>query len=181
MATTSDTTTTATTAAASETTTATTTDVDTAAAVLADFAGEIASLRSSYEDAAGAASADGNGKLQGPLAASSVLGKLKIIHKAISSLSASPTLKSIQLHSDMAELATMYLPEDTKKVLEDSNCSSEVGLQLVVRDLTQLPSLAKKLFKAREESCVAVARSCRTFSSPSSLCRFSILLYPCAV
>lgn len=162
---TSDTTTATTTAD----TTTTTMDAEAAATVLSDFAGEVASLRSSC-DAAAAPAAEG----QGPLAPSSVLGKLKIIRKAVGSLNASPTLKSIQLLSDLAELALLYLPEDTKKVLEDSHCSSEVALELVVRNLTQLPSLAKKLYKVRHDSFdryptagfSLLSSSCRCRSTP---------------
>lgn len=123
---------------AADTTTTTeataTTAVD-AIQVLTDFSEVVASLKTSCE-------AD-----MTTAALSSVMGKLKIMGDAVAALDASPTLKSMQLRSDMAELALLCLPPDTEDVLLGNGCSSDLALELVCRNLTKLPALAKTLYK----------------------------------
>ncbi|CAB1101354.1 unnamed protein product [Ectocarpus sp. CCAP 1310/34] len=122
---------------AADTTTTTdtrTTTVD-ATQVLSDFSEVVASLKASCQ-------ADVTTS-----ALSSVMGKLKIMANAVAALDASPSLKSMQLGSDMAELALLCLPPDTKDVLLSSGCSSDLALELVCRNLTKLPALAKTLYK----------------------------------
>lgn len=79
---------------------------------------------------------------------SAVIGKLKALDKAMVTLKTSPTLESINLMSDMDNLAMNSLPEDTRKVLQEAESGSDVAMELVRRNLTQLPTLAKMLFKA---------------------------------
>lgn len=76
----------------------------------------------------------------------SVIGKLKTLDKAIAALEVSPTFESIQLVSAMADLAMACLPEDTRTILENSESGSDVAMELVRRNLTQLPTLAKVLY-----------------------------------
>lgn len=82
----------------------------------------------------------------------SVIGKLKIIDKAIATLDPAPSIEDIQLRSDMAELALMALPEDTRHALEVSQSGSDVAMELVRRNSTQLPILAKILYTATPEA-----------------------------
>ncbi|CAM9343925.1 unnamed protein product, partial [Scytosiphon promiscuus] len=77
-----------------------------------------------------------------------VVGSLKILQKACQALDAPPTPQSIELTSKMAGLALTYLPEDTRDVLRASECGSDVAMELVCRNLTQLPVLAKRLYQA---------------------------------
>lgn len=76
-----------------------------------------------------------------------VIGNLKIMYRAFQDLGALPTLQSAQLCSEMASLALTYLPEDTRNALRRSECGSDVAMELVCRNLTQLPVLAKKLYQ----------------------------------
>ena len=85
----------------------------------------------------------------------SVIGKLKLMDKAIIALGAPPTLQSIQLVSDMAELARETLPEDTRKALDAVESGNDVALELVRRNLTQLPALAKTLYEATPDALAA--------------------------
>lgn len=86
-----------------------------------------------------------------------VVGKLKIMDKAIANMDASPTLKSIQLMSDMAELAVKCLPQDTMKALEASESGSDIAMELLRRNLTQLPILTKTLYNATPDALDADA------------------------
>ncbi|CAM9996925.1 unnamed protein product, partial [Ectocarpus fasciculatus] len=137
-----DTTTTTTDTTAETTTTTTTAAVD-ATQVLSDFSEVVATLKASHE-------AD-----MTTAALSSVMGKLKIMANAVAALDASPTLNSMQLDSDMAELALLCLPPDTKDVLLRTGCSSDLALELVRRNLTKLPALAKTLYQAKPEELAA--------------------------
>lgn len=142
----------ATTAAmSSDTTTTTTTTTDTTAndAVLSGFSGVVAELKNSYAEIAASAGPGGATSKTPNTAAAAALGKLKIIHQAVAALEASPSLEGMKLRADLAEVANMYLPQDTRDVLESTSSSSDVAMELVVRNLTQLPILAKKLYQVR--------------------------------
>ncbi len=108
--------------------------------VLSGFSDTIVALRSSPPPTAQAAPRNEDN-------IADVIGNLKIMHNAVASLQTSPTLKSMKLASDMAALALTYLPEDTREALRKSECGSDVAMELVARNLTQLPALAKKLYK----------------------------------
>lgn len=115
-------------------TTDTATAVTDTAAVVSGFSGVVATLKASYD--AGT-----------PASAWSVLGKIKIINNAIDELGLSPSLELMNLKADLAEIANLYLPQDTRDVLESTNASSDLALEIVCRNLTQLPVLAKRLYQ----------------------------------
>lgn len=87
----------------------------------------------------------------------SVIGRLKIMDRAITALDVTPSMQSVHLMSDMAELALASLPQDTRSVLQASECGSDVAMELVRRNLTQLPILAKTLYTATAEALAADA------------------------
>lgn len=76
-----------------------------------------------------------------------VIGGLKILQNACQALDAPPTPQSIELTAKMAGLALTYLPEDTRDTLRANECGSDVAMELVCRNLTQLPVLAKTLYQ----------------------------------
>lgn len=123
--------------------------------LFSDFAGVVASLRDSLEaeTVAAATAADGpaaNGGADAAAAktsAASALGKLKIMYQAMLSMDVPPTMESMTLQADLAEVAHLYLPQDTRNALEACSASNDVALELVSRHLTQLPALAKKLYQ----------------------------------
>jgi len=130
----------------------TTTDAAATDTVLSDFSGVVAELKNSYAGIAAASSGSTSTAGKAPnTAAAAALGKLKIIHNAVAELDASPTLEGMELRADLAEVANMYLPQDTRDVLESTSSSSDVAMELVVRNLTQLPILAKKLYQVRRD------------------------------
>lgn len=117
-------------------------------AIVSGFSGAVATLRASF-NAGTAAAPDGTAsnvsETPTPTAAS-VLGKIKIINNDINSLDISPTLELMCLRADLAEVASLYLPQDTRDIL-DTNGSSDLALEIVARNLTQLPVLAKRLYQ----------------------------------
>lgn len=123
---------------ASDTTTTDTT------AVIDGFRSVVASLRPSHSAGSAADASDAPKP-----AAWRVLGKVKIIYNAINALDISPTLELMELRADLAEVANFYLPQDTAEVLVSTNGSSDLALEIVARDLTQLPVLAKRLYQVR--------------------------------
>lgn len=82
----------------------------------------------------------------------STIGELKTLDSAINSLDATPTLQSIKLTRDMANLAVLVLPDDTKRALAQMESGSGVAMELVRRNLTQLPNLSKILYSATTEA-----------------------------
>ncbi|CBJ28671.1 conserved unknown protein [Ectocarpus siliculosus] len=115
------------------------------AAVLSGFSDAVAALRSSSPSPSSSPCA-APPRNEDDIA--HVIGNLKIMHRACRDLGAPPTLQSAQLCSEMASLALTYLPEDTRKALRRSECGSDVAMELVCRNLTHLPVLAKKLYQA---------------------------------
>ena len=113
---------------------------ETTAAVLSGFSDTIAALRSAPPPVAQAVPRNED-------SIADVVGSLKIMHSSVAALQPSPTPKSMRLACDMAALAMAYLPEDTRDALRKSECGSDVAMELVARNLTQLPALAKKLYK----------------------------------
>ena len=131
---------------ASDTSTAdtTTSTTDTTTAVISGFSSVVATLMASHE-----ASTAGEASRTPKPAPWRVLGKVKIIYNAINALDISPTLELMELRADLAEVANFYLPQDTAEVLASTNGSSDLALEIVARDLTQLTVLAKRLYQAR--------------------------------
>eukprot|EP00752_Nemacystus_decipiens_P002572 g2410.t1 len=119
----------------------TTPTADTTAAVIAGFSSVVANLKASHGDAGDAPK----------IPAWRVLGKVKIIYSAVTALDVSPTLELMELRADLAEVANFYLPQDTAGVLASNNASSDLALEIIARNLTQLPVLAKRLYQATED------------------------------
>ena len=90
-----------------------------------------------------------------PSSIASAIGKLKLLDKAFIALDAPPTLQSVKLMSDMAELAQASLPEDTRKALDAVESGIDVAMELVRRNLTQLPVLAKTIYTATSDALEA--------------------------
>lgn len=86
---------------------------------------------------------------------SQTLGRLKMLDRAIVSLEATPSAESVDLVSSLCELAVLLLPDDTRKYLESCECGSDIALELVRRNLTQLPALAKRLYNATSDDLSA--------------------------
>lgn len=126
---------------ASDTTETDTTTVDDSTAVISGFGSVVASLMASYT-----ASKAGEAPKPAPWR---VLGKIKIIYNAINALDISSTLELMELRADLAEVANLYLPADTRGVLASTDGSSDLALEIVARNLTQLPVLAKRLYQVR--------------------------------
>lgn len=134
--------------------------------LFSDFAGIVASLRASYEEAEKAAAAaatatDGDAGANGDAtcaaavsktSSASALGKLKIMYNTMLSTDVPPTIESMTLQADLAEVAHLYLPDDTRSTLEACSASNDIALELISRHLTQLPALAKKLYQV-SSSC----------------------------
>lgn len=130
--------------------TSTTTDDDTSAAFLSAIHEKVVLLRSSFPSENGTATAS---TTSGPTSSvATVIGQLKIMDRAIVALDASPSLQGIEVISEMSEVAMKCLPEDTRQALAASGSGSDVALELIRRNLTQLPSLAKTLYKATPET-----------------------------
>lgn len=87
----------------------------------------------------------------------SMVGRLKMLDKALKTLDFSPTAQSLQLLTDLCELALLVLPENTRKVLEANGSGSDAALELVRRNLIQLPTLAKTLYTSTAEERAADA------------------------
>lgn len=121
------------------------TAVDTTA-VISGFCSAVASLRASHDAATGDGTA-GDARETPKPAAWRVLGKIKVINNALNELDISPTLELMNLRADLAEVANLYLPEDTRNVLAATNGSSDLAVEIVARNLTQLPVLAKRLYQ----------------------------------
>eukprot|EP00903_Cladosiphon_okamuranus_P010618 g10041.t1 len=132
---------------ASDTTETDTTTADDSTAVVAGFRSVVASLMASYV-------ASKAGEAPAP-AAWRVLGKIKIIYDNINALDVSPTLELMELRADLAEVANFYLPGDTQAVLASTDSSSDLALEIVARNLTQLPVLAKRLYQATSDELKA--------------------------
>ena len=124
-------------------------DVD-YAAVMSGFSDMIASLRISMTGSDTTTTTNGR-----PSSIASVIGKLKLMDKAVIALDAPPTLQSVELMSDMAELARASLPKDTRKALDAVESGSDVAMELVRRNLTQLPALAKTIYTATSDDLEA--------------------------
>lgn len=69
----------------------------------------------------------------------------------------SPTLESVTLSANMAELAFLALPDDTRKALQASEAGNNIAMEIVRRNMTQLPTLAKTLYNATQEALDADA------------------------
>lgn len=126
------------------TTDTTTSTTDTTTAVISGFSSVVATLMASHK--AGTAGEASSTPKPAPWR---VLGKVKIIYNAINALDISPTLELMELRADLAEVANFYLPQDTAEVLASTNGSSDLALEIVARDLTQLTVLAKRLYQVR--------------------------------
>lgn len=122
------------------------------AAVLSGFSDAVAALRSSSSPSSSPCAAPPRNEDD----IAHVIGNLKIMHRACRELGVPPTLQSARLCSEMASLALTYLPEDTRKALRRSECGSDVAMELVCRNLTQLPVLAKKLYQVRRSTRLLV-------------------------
>ena len=78
----------------------------------------------------------------------SVLGKFKLIISLVETLPETPAsekIEKLELDGHIGDLALKVLPDDTREALISGNGSSEIAVQLVKRNLTFLPTLAKTL------------------------------------
>ena len=137
------------------------------ATVMSGFSDIVASLHSSITSSDDTATANPTTS-GGASSIASVVGKLKLMDKAVIALKAPPTLQSIELMSDMAELARASLPEDTRKALDTAGSGSDVAMELVRRNLTQLPTLAKALYKVTSDALEADDGLCTLHAELSS-------------
>lgn len=82
------------------------------------------------------------------------IGHLRVLDRALNAGGVSPTLH-VELLSEMADIAILLLPEDTQEALEAANVGNDVALELVRRNVMQLPNLARMLYTATAEALEA--------------------------